>query len=310
MINKMNIQTSQLFAVRPPNTAAHAADLLASYTATTPDTVINYDLYAEPYYGDYKKCSVVVLTHNPGGSDVISKGIGSAFEKQIYANPNNPELNYFSMASGPQFPNNNTNNWANKWNTEMHNHFDGIQNFNNKVFIRDLIPYHSSRFGLIDMTKCSDYLYNYFFNQIIEASFNSELYSRINSKNIKLATIIYARGTAWKDEQGLGAIGWDRIGSIYKYCYVYKANFDKILREQKFKQENYPESTLAHDVYIVVITAVRIGVRYGIYSKFRDQKSLTDLKTVVINYRNITNQEDALYIKHNTEMDLFIETIK
>ncbi len=305
----MNTQTRDLFAVTPPATAPFVAPLLAAYTPTAADTILKTDLYPEPYYGDFNQCSIVLLTHNPGDSDNYSKGIGSPFETQIYSVPVNPETNYFSMASAPNFPNNRTNGWVNRWDTEIQNHFNGIQVFTNRVFIRDLIPFHSNRFGRIDMTLCSAYLYQYFFNQVIAASFNSELYHRINQKGKTPATIIYARGSAWSNGTGLGSIGWDRIGRIYSYCYVYKANFEKILKEQPINSENYTKSMLDHNVYIVVITPIRTGARYGIYSEFRNQRSLINLSQVIYNYDNIP-LNNSLYISHNPEMDMFFDLIR
>jgi len=305
----MNTQTRDLFTLRPPATAPFVAPLLAAYTPIAADTRLKTDLYPEPYYGDFNQCSIVLLTHNPGDSDNYSKGRGSAFETQIYSVPVDPETNYFAMASAPNFPNNRTNGWVNRWGTEIQNHFNGIQAFTKKAFIRDLIPYHSNRFGKIDMTLCSAYLYQYFFNQVIVASFNSELYQRINQKGKTPATIIYARGSAWSNGNGIGSIGWDRIGRIYSYCYVYKANFDKILKEQHIDKDLYPKSTFDHNVYIVVITPIRTGARYGIYSEFRNQSSLIDLSTTIYNYDSIP-PNNPLYIPHNPEMDLFFMTIR
>ena len=305
----MNTQTRDLFAVRPPTTAPFVAPLLASYSPTALTTSLKTNLYPEPYYGDFDNCSVVILTHNPGDSTPMSKGIGSAFETQIYNVPVNPETNYFAMASVPNFPNSGTNNWVNRWDKEIQNHFSGLQVFSKKTFIRDLIPYHSNRFGKIDMTRCSAYLYQYFFNQVIDASFHSELYHRINQKGNTPATIIYARGSAWSYGNGLSSIGWDRIGKIYSYCHVFKADFNRILKEQKLNKDNYPKSTFEHNIYIVVINPIRIGAKYGIYSKYQNQNSLINLSTVIYNYYNVA-PNNPLYIQHNPEMDLFFQKIR
>ncbi len=214
------------------------------------------------------------------------------------------------MANIANFPNSGTNNWINRWDTMIQNHFDGVQLFTKKAFIRDLIPYHSNRFGRIDMTTCSAYLYQYFFDQVIDASFHSELYYRINQKGNAPATIIYARGSAWSYKNGLGSIGWDRIGKIYSYCHVFKADFSRILKEQKLKTDNYPKSTFEHDVYIVVINPIRTGAKYGIYSEYQNQNSLINLSSAIYNYDRISITSDPLYIDHNSEMDLFFQIIR
>lgn len=306
----MNTQTNNLFNVTLPTIPAHIASLLAAYVPTTPDTTLNMNLYPEPYYGDFNNCSLVMLTHNPGGSNNHWKGMLSNFEHNITTHPISPSSAYFAMASLPNFPNPATNNWIIKINTEIQNHFAGIQNFNKALFVRDLIPYHSSRFGIINMSLCSDYLYRYFFNQVIQASFTSEIYHRINSKEIKPSTIIYARGKAWKDNLGLKSIGWDMIGRIYSYCYIFKANFNEIMKIKGFDINNYPTATLDHNIYIVVITQIREGAKYGIYSTYRDLNSLINLNAVVNNYYNVTNRNDFGYIIHNKEMDTFIDTIR
>lgn len=305
----MNTQIRDLFAVIPPLTAPFVTSLIASYKSTGANTILKTNLYPEPYYGNFNDCSIVLLTHNPGDSSPLSKGIGSPFESQIYRVPIKPENNYFAMASVPNFPNSGTNSWVTRWDTMLQNHFDGIQLFSKKAFIRDLIPYHSNRFGRINMANCSAYLYQYFFNQVIDASFHSELYQRINKKGIIPATIIYARGSAWSNGDGLSSIGWDRIGKIYSYCYVYKANFDKILNEQEINKEIYPKSTFEHNVYIVVINPIRTGAKYGIYSEFQNQNSLKDLSSVIDNYFNVA-PNNPLYIQHNSEMDLFFQIIR
>ncbi len=127
---------------------------------------------------------------------------------------------------------------------------------------------------------------------------------------IKPAVIIYARGKAWKEKNGLASIGWDRIGRIYNYCYVYKAKFDKILKVQEFNNGDYSETTIDRDIYIIVTTSVQAGVRYGIYSKYRDTESLIDLSTAIQNYITITDPNDPFYIGHNSDMDIFIDSIR
>jgi hypothetical protein len=305
----MNTQTKNLFSSKLPGTPSFISSLLSAYSPTTPNTVLDLGLYPEPYYGDFTKNSVVLLTHNPGASNNLAKGIGSGFENNLNAAGGSKEGNYFAMASTPNFPNKGTNKWLTKWDLEVQNHFSGIQTFENKVFIRDLVPYHSSRFGNIDMRICESYMYQYFFNQVIEASFKSELHARINSKQYKTSTVIYARGKAWKEKNGLESIGWKRIGKIYNYCYVYKADFSEILNKPGFNVENYPEGILSHNIYIVVITPIRIGAPYGVYSKYQDQKSIINLAGITKNYKTINDKTVPGYIAHNPQMDEFIDVI-
>lgn len=156
------------------------------------------------------------------------------------------------------------------------------------------------------MPGCVDYLNNYFFNQIIAASFHSELYQRINKKNIHPASIIYARGGAWKDPKyGLESIGWEKIGRVYRNCYIFKADFVKIKMLTNLNPDNYTEKVLNHNIYIVVLTQVRPGAPYGIYINNRAPLQPTNLNTIIDHYDN-----QVPGITHNPEMDLFFELIR
>lgn len=306
----MNQQTQDLLQSSLPHTITppHVTDLLAAYSSLNPLTNLDtVNLYAEPYYGDFNKCSLVLLTPNPGEGNIANAGAESPLATALLAEPLTISENYFNIASVPAFPNSRTNNWVNRVNGDLKEHFRGFKTFENKAFIRDLVPYHSNTFGGINMPLCKKYLYQYFFNQVIKASFTSELYQKINakSKNSKRATIIYARGNAWKDELGLGAVGWDLIGKIYSNYYIYKANFDTIQQYEEFKIENYPESTLDHDIYIVVLTQVMKGGILGVYKKkvSPDPVSLTD---IVNNYKSIYNKKNPYHIEHSEALDHFI----
>ena len=306
----MNTQTRDLLAGIPPATPPFVADLLAAYIATYPATTLQLDLYAEPYYGNYNNCSLVLLTHNPGQSTIAAKGIGSPFEVAIDALPLTREDNYFNLATILGFPNPNTNVWVTNRNNDLQNHFNGMITFKQKMFIRDLVPYHGQNFGTINMTLCTTYLYKYFFCQVINASFTSELYRQINSKNSKPASIIYARGRAWKEKFGLGSIGWDFVGRIYWNCYIYKANFDKIKKNKEFNIENCPKNTFDHDIYIVVITQARQGAPFGIYINNRAPLIPIPLNGVINNYDNVTLSTDTRYIRHTKMMDDFFDIIR
>jgi len=305
----MNVQTNQLLNLVPPAIPLHVNDLLNAYVPGHPGHVLNLCLYAEPYYGDFTNCSMVFLTHNPGNSTFGQKGIGSPFDIAVHAAPLLIEQNYFNMATIPAFPNPATNAWVNNRNVDLQNHFAGLQVFNNQLFIRDLIPYHSDNFGCVNMPLCTNYLYKYFFNQVISSSFNCELYNRINMKSSKPATIIYARGAAWKHRFGLSSVGWKLIGRIYRNCYVYKADLDKIQKIEGFNLKDYPSELLNHDVYIVVITQIRQGARFGIYVSNHAPLMPISMADVIINYININNPDNELFIQHNHEMDVFIEKI-
>ncbi len=69
----MNNQTHDLFSAYP-YIPCHCHDLMASYVPLKPHHVPYRLLYPEPYYGDWKKCSTVLLTHNPGNSTPFFKG--------------------------------------------------------------------------------------------------------------------------------------------------------------------------------------------------------------------------------------------
>lgn len=173
-------------------------------------------------------------------------------------------------------------------------------------FIRDLIPYHSGRFGRLNMTLCKAYLYKYFFNQIIDASFKSELHQRLNAKSSHPATIIYARGTAWKDAKiGLGSIGWKQIGRIYRNCYIFKADFEKIQTFDGFNIDIYPTEVIKHNVYIVVLTQVREGAKYGVYLNNKAPLQPINMNAVIQDFDN-----GAPNITHNAEMELFFDIIR
>ena len=306
---KMNTQTQDLLAGIRPATPLIVADLLAAYAAPTPAEALDLNLYAEPYYGNYNKCSLVLLTHNPGDSTAAAKGIGSPFDHAINNPPLPREDNYFNIATALGFPNRGTNNWVNKRNIELQNHFNGIIRFNQKLFIRDLIPYHSKKFGIINMTLCTKYFYRYFLSQVIKASFSSELHENLNAKNTKPATIIYARGGAWKGILGLVAIGWDFVGRIYRNCYIYKANFATIQKNKEFSINNYPPNLLDHDIYIVVITQVRSGAPFGIYINNRAPLTPIPLSGVLYNYYNVKQSTDPKYISHSEMMNDFFDII-
>lgn len=303
----MNHQTQLLFNDGLQAIPAFIQPLIQAYWPNPQNaaTNLNFELYPEPYYGEYEECSVVLLTHNPGNSTVEMKGPGSNFENIIYQNDNYAE-NYQNIAVLPVFPNIRTNNFYNNISNQLHQHFEPIQEFSKKPFIRDLIPYHSGNFGKLNMPGCVDYLNNYFFNQIIAASFHSELYQRINKKNIHPASIIYARGGAWKDPKyGLESIGWEKIGRVYRNCYIFKADFVKIKMLTNLNPDNYTEKVLNHNIYIVVLTQVRPGAPYGIYINNRAPLQPTNLNTIIDHYDN-----QVPGITHNPEMDLFFELIR
>jgi hypothetical protein len=309
----MNFQTRTLLGVTLPNTPSFIQPLIDAYQPDpkNPKTELEFNLYPEPYYGDFNQCSVVLLTHNPGNSTQHWKGLNSQFETIIYQG-NAPEMEYYKMAMQPAFPNPATNSrFYNPICNQLHQHFQKIQAFENRPFIRDLVPYHSGEFGKLNMPACAAYLYKYFFNQVIAASFKSELYQRINStKDIKHSAIIYARGKAWKDAiYGLSSVGWQQIGKIYSYCYIFKADFQSIQAIEGFDLNLYPTEILTHNLYIVVITQARQGANFGVYINNRAPLHPINLETIIGYYDNAVPKE-AEYIAHNEEMDTFINTIR
>lgn len=306
----MNNQTRALLTAIPPATPPFVSDLLNAYVAINPATTLCLDLYAEPYYGNFNNPSLVLLTHNPGQSTTAAKGLGSPFEGAIDLPPLTREGNYFTLATNLGFPNPATNTWIINRNNDLQNHFNQMVIFKQKLFIRDLVPYHGRNWSKINMTLCIKYLYEYFFCQVIEASFNSELYMRINAKKIKPTSIIYARGKAWKDRFGLRSIGWDFIGRIYWNCYIFKANFEKIRDIAGQKLENWSGHIFKHDIYIVVITQVRQGAPFGIYANNKSPLIPITLIDVIDNYYKITDQNSTKYIEHTNLLDDFFNTVK
>ncbi len=221
--------------------------------------------------------------------------------------PLSVEHNYFGLASPnpSKFPNAKTNSWLDRINAQMNSLFTGLQVFVNRTFVRDLVPYHSGSFGYVNMTTCTNYMYKYFFNQVIAASFHSELYDRINHDNSKPATIIFARGAAWNHKLALQSIGWRLIGRIYCNCTIYKADFDKIKNFDAFNVEKYSD----HDIYIVVLTQAKRGAKLGVYVNRSAPLIPVNLLTVINNYYEINDVSDKQYIDHNPELDIFLKKL-
>lgn len=307
----MKNQTQELLSVTPPSIPTFIGPLVAAYHPTVnPSTQLDLTLYPEPYYGDFNNCSAVLLTHNPGSSTANWKGVGSVFETQLQASSDYAG-NYHAMATEPSFPNTATNRFAVNISNQLHSQFEGIQVFENKLaFIRDLVPYHSKDFGgTMCMHECIPYLYNYFFNQVIEASLNSELYTRMNSMDSKPASVIFSRGKAWTDpNNGLASVGWKLIGRLFSYAKVFKLDFDKVLSFEGIENKEYYNSIRNHDIYIVAVTQTMPGAKYGIYSSnpdFPKKRTLINILDVVHQY-----EKGAAGIDHNEEMDIFISRIR
>ena len=307
----MNKQTGSLLKSIPSVKPMMVLDLITAYKAINPQNILQSNLYAEPYYGDYNKNSLVLLTHNPGQSTVNAKGVGSDFEKELKNNipPSTIADNYFKLATIPNFPNIDTNIWIENRNTELKNHFNGLIEFENQLFIRDLIPYHGKEFGEINMTLCTVYLYKYFFNQVITSSFASELYNKINCNQSNLATIIYARGSAWNGNFGLSSVGWDFIGKIYWNTYIYKANFTKIKRLVGFESCNYPTSILNHDIYIIACTQPNVGANFGIYLDNKAPLVPIPLIEIIDNYHQIQDKFNPYFINKSPKMVNFFKVL-
>lgn len=284
--------------------------LITAYVAAYSVHTLNLNVYPEPYYGDYNDCSAVLLTHNPGQSKIISKGIGSPFETAILRPPHPSEVNYYNLAVGNHFPNIQTVNWVNTKNNELTALLNPITTFRKRLFIRDLVPYHGQAFGALPMGLCADYLYNYFFCQVICSSLNSELYHFLNRKNpTNKTSILFARGSTWKDPQGLVSIGWDFIGRIYSNCYVFKANFNKIEKIRDVNINKWPCEISSHNIYIVVITPKK-GGRVIIYKTTNHTTTDFNLAQIVINYDTINDSTNNLYIDHNKDLDEFISKLR
>ncbi len=302
-------QTSLLMGV-PPVTPAFIMPLINAYSATYPTHPLNFGVYTEPYYGDYNDCGAVLLTHNPGQANALQKGPGSSFDKALRAHRGPVEVNYCNLAKNNLFPNQGTVRWVNNKNQEILNLLNGTVTVTKRLFIRDLVPYHGKAFGELPMASCAAYLYNYFFGQVISSSCNSEIYRYLNRKipNRK-TTLMFARGSAWKNPQGLASVGWDFIGRIYSNCYVFKADFNKIEQLRDVRLSNWDSNILSHDIYIVVITPKK-GGRVIIYKKKNERINDFNLSQVVSNYDTIDNSSNAFYISHNSGMDEFIDTIR
>jgi hypothetical protein len=308
----INNQTAVLLDTPPIKPPLFIRPLIDAYSVYNPIHTLNLGVYAEPYYGDYNNCSAVLLTHNPGQATVIQKGIGSAFETAILTPPNSVDVNYHNLSVKNIFPNRGTVKWINDRNKEINNLFNSITAFRERLFIRDLVPYHGESFGELRMNDCANYLYKYFFCQVIGTSFISELYkylNRIESK--KKTSILIARGSAWIKPSGLNSIGWDFIGQIYSNCYIYKANFEKIQNIVELNLEDWPHDVLSHDIYIMAITPKQ-GGRIEIYNAKGGNRINFTLKDIINNYGNINNPlpSDRLYINHSKDMDEFINLFR
>ncbi len=306
----LNLQTSQLLGRPPIVPPAFIQPLINAYLAEHPNHSLDLNVFAEPYYGDYNNCSAVLLTHNPGQATIAQKGLGSNFDNAIFAPPLPNEINYFNMSVGNLFPNRGTVNWVNNKNNEINNLFIGSTVFTQRLFIRDLVPYHGQEFGSLPMLNCVDYLYEHFFCQVINSSFNSELYRYINrNKTQTKSSIILARGSTWKKTQGLSSIGWNLIGQIYSNCYVYKADFNKIKKIANGILDAWPLDIFSHDIYIMVITPKYPG-RVKIYKKSGGITNDFTLADIVNNYDTINQNTNRLYINHSIEMNEFINTLR
>jgi hypothetical protein len=306
----INLQTGLLLNTKPLiNPPQFIMPLINAYAVNHNLHTLNFNVYPEPYYGDFDNCSSVLLTHNPGQAEVNKKGINSTFEAAIDVLPNTRENNYYNMATTNIFPNKGTNNWVNQKNTEINNLLNTIINFKNRLYIRDLVPYHGATFGNLPMHLCASYLYNYFFCQVICSSFNSEFYHYLNRNNPKIKTsILFARGAAWKKPDGLSSIGWDFIGRIYSNCYIFKANMNIISKIKGVNLNEWPCDITSNEIYIVVITPKK-GGRVVIYKTIKNKTTDFNLSDIVFNYKNIINPNDDNYINHTIEMDDFIRKL-
>lgn len=309
-VNMFNFTNCVLKNLLAASTPPCVADLLIAYFPGHPDEALKDDLYAEPYYGDFNSCSAVLLTHNPGDSTHRLKGIGSAFETIIDVNvpPLTRADNYHRMAVTNTFPNPKTNVWVNDRNREINNLFGN--NFSNRVFIRDLVPYHSARFGEFHFNLASTFLHREFFPQVFDATLNSELYNRLKAKLENSAPlIITARGGIWKEINGLSSVGWSLIGHVYSNLYIYKLDSNKFKKTKGFDDTLYIKDILEKDIFIFVVTPQK-GGRVNIYKRYRNNggwlERVFTLQEVVNNYRDIVNVTDQLYITRTDALtDLF-----
>jgi hypothetical protein len=306
----LNNQTFLLLDRPPIIPPAFIQPLINAYVVTNPIHTLDFGVFAEPYYGDFNSCSAVLITHNPGQAAISQKGPGSPFDNAISLAPNPREINYYNLSISNSFPNAGTVRWVNNKNNEINNLFGGLINFEERLFIRDLIPYHGQVFGSLPMLNCVDYLYEFFFCQVINSSINSELYRYLNrDKSKKKSTIILARGSAWKEAQGLISIGWDFVGRIYSNCYVYKANFNKIKEITNVQFDKCNRDILSHNIYIIVVTPKK-GGRFVIYKTKRGLTTDFDLVSILNNYETINDTTNEFYIKHTEEMDNFMDVLR
>jgi len=249
------------------------------------DKVLNLELLPEPYYGDPGQCSTVLLTHNPGSSDEENKGLTSEFKRLIYGSTVY-STNYQGIAVTPKFPNKRTNTWYSKINKELNYLLN--QTFKNKLFIRDLIPFHSTTFGAIIFLEILPYLYDNFFNQVIKASLKSEYSTNLNSKDShKKLAIIFARGAAWNGKDGLMAVGWDKVGELLLNATVYKANLDKIIKIYPGLDRELMKDFMDHKVYIIVLTQIGQNQDLGLYLHCTLNDSFLNYYTDINNNKEI-----------------------
>ncbi len=284
-------------------------DLLPAYHPGEGE-ILSESLYAEPYYGDYNNCSVVLLTHNPGSSNVASKGLASVFEHNLMAAipPLTRADSYHNMAVANVFPNPGTNRWVNDRNVEIQKMFGG--RLTKRLFIRDLVPYHSQEFGQFHFNAASTFLHRDFFPQVFNAALNSELHNSFKAKcGNNSPLIILSRGERWKNlKNGLSSIGWSFIGRIYSNLYIYKLDSGKFKKTKGFYEALYGEDILKKDIYIFVITPQK-GGRVNIYKNAHRITTVFTLIEVVENYYNIPNHQDVLHIMHDEALNHLMNSL-
>lgn len=306
----MKAQTRMLMGNPPIVFPNFIMPLINAYNSTQPNTSLNLNVFAEPYYGDFNDLSVVLLTHNPGQASQSQKGLNSAFHSALVTpNTLSVEQNYYNMSVNNSFPNSATNRWVNQKNQEVGNFFQPLISFNKRLFIRDLVPYHGVQFGTLDLSMCAPYLYENFFCQIIDASMRSEFYRLLNSGNKESngnKIVIMARGSVWNGKSGLTSVGWDLVGRIYSNCYVYKANFSKIQAMEGVILDSWPKTAISHDIYIVVITPKR-GGRLVVYKTKNKVTTNYNMSNIIRNYNTISNPNSNDYIEQSPEMRDFID---
>lgn len=201
-------------------------NLVASYIPTGMGTNLIYDHLPEHYYGNLLKPPFTVfLSHNPGPTHP-SQFISTANHAWFLSH----EADYHNIASVPvRFPYAGTLRFIKLINNEIDNLCSNrLSDSENRLLIKDLLPFHSTEFGQIDFRiNTADWII-YFLKPVLDLV-NIQYLSTINystrygKKGPKL--IFFARGNCFNL---MAPLGFTFVGRIASNLKVYKLTNSKL----------------------------------------------------------------------------------